>query len=125
LRKLHEWLPSLHFEKRYGSQSEAIAYCSKEDTRVDGPWEYGTCNKQGDRTDLELAADIVRAHDVKRVAEEMPAEYVKFHKGLEKLRLLEMPVRNWKTTMEVHYGAASAGKTRYAYHSYPDLYRVN
>ena len=41
LKKLQEWLPSVHFEKRFGNQAQAIAYCTKEDTRVDGPWEYG------------------------------------------------------------------------------------
>nr|WAE42894.1 MAG: replication associated protein [Cressdnaviricota sp.] len=31
-----------HFEKRKGSQEQAINYCKKEESREEGPWEWGT-----------------------------------------------------------------------------------
>lgn len=33
--------------ERKGSAQQAIAYCSKEDSRVDGPWTFGTPSSQG------------------------------------------------------------------------------
>ncbi|GKV53977.1 hypothetical protein SLEP1_g60488 [Rubroshorea leprosula] len=36
-----------HVEKMRGSQEEAIAYASKDDTRIDGPWECGLFVKKG------------------------------------------------------------------------------
>lgn len=50
LKKLHS---TAHWEKRKGSQEQAIAYSSKEDTRVSGPWIYGDKKVQGQRSDLE------------------------------------------------------------------------
>ncbi len=30
-----------HVEKRQSTHSQCKAYCTKEDTRVSGPWTYG------------------------------------------------------------------------------------
>ena len=38
LKKVH---PTAHWERRKGTHNDARAYCSKEDTRVAGPWEIG------------------------------------------------------------------------------------
>ncbi|ATY70082.1 master replication initiator protein [Cow vetch latent virus] len=34
-------IPGAHFEKRRGTQAEARAYAMKEDSRIEGPWEFG------------------------------------------------------------------------------------
>lgn len=31
----------MHLQPRFATQAEAIRYCMKTDTRVDGPWEAG------------------------------------------------------------------------------------
>lgn len=36
-----------HYESRQGTHEEAAAYCSKEETRVEGPWELGIPVTQG------------------------------------------------------------------------------
>lgn len=50
-----------HCEARRGSREQAKAYCSKEETREDGPWEEGTFENggQGRRTDLQEAAGLL------------------------------------------------------------------
>ena len=48
-------LPSGHFEVMKAKDIDvAINYCLKEDTKEEGPWEYGTrpVSRQGKRTDL-------------------------------------------------------------------------
>ncbi|CAB96405.1 33.24 kDa master Rep protein [Subterranean clover stunt virus] len=41
LVQMKKLLPGAHLEKRRGSQGEARAYAMKEDSRVEGPWEFG------------------------------------------------------------------------------------
>ena len=41
-----EGLETAHFETRRGNQSDARRYCMKEDTRLEGPWEYGEPKEQ-------------------------------------------------------------------------------
>lgn len=45
---------AFHWEKRRGTQKEARDYCMKEDSRLEGPFEYGEFEptKQGKRNDL-------------------------------------------------------------------------
>lgn len=49
--------PDAHVEPREGSKDQAIAYVTKSDTRVDGPFfhgiEAGDRDRSGERTDLE------------------------------------------------------------------------
>lgn len=54
----------VHVEARRGSQLQAIQYCSKEETRVVEPVEFGTPSVQaaGERTDLNLAREKILAH---------------------------------------------------------------
>ena len=41
--------------------SQARAYATKEDTRVEGPWEFGLMSSVGKRRGLEEAVDCVKA----------------------------------------------------------------
>ena len=88
---LKKWSSTAHFESRRGSREEARAYCMKEESRVSPPVEFGKWTAgQGHRTDLDSACELIKKHGVKRVAEELPAVFVKFHKGLKELaRTLE------------------------------------
>lgn len=94
LTALKKWLPSAHFEISRGTPEQARDYTRKEDSREDGPWEFGEFTKgQGRRSDLEAAITTLKESGVKRVAQDHPAVFVKFHKGIEALAnaLEEMP----------------------------------
>lgn len=41
-----EGLETAHFEQRHGSQADARRYCMKEESRLDGPYEYGERREQ-------------------------------------------------------------------------------
>ena len=44
---------TIHCEKRFGTQEECIEYCSKDKTRILGPWTLGVKTPgQGHRLDV-------------------------------------------------------------------------
>lgn len=61
--------PDAHVEPRKGTKEEAIAYVTKSDTRVDGPFfhgiEIGDHDRSGERTDLkEISERILEGESV-------------------------------------------------------------
>jgi len=65
-----------HWEKRKGTHDEAKEYCSKTDTRVEGPYEFGDDSdiprKKGERTDIIDFQKSVQAgcYDITTLADE-------------------------------------------------------
>nr|WGT79608.1 satellite replication initiator protein [Sophora alopecuroides yellow stunt alphasatellite 7b] len=47
LKKMKMVIPGAHLELCKGSVEDNLKYCGKEDTRIDGPWEYGEVLKRG------------------------------------------------------------------------------
>lgn len=83
LTALKKWLPTAHFEPRKGTRDQAREYCMKVDSRIAGPWEYGSFStEQGKRSDIAAVRDLVFSGANKRkVLEDMPevlAKYPKF-----------------------------------------------
>lgn len=59
---------TLHLEVRQGSQAQAVAYCSKKDTRVKEPIIIGKLKNQGHRKDLdEIYDDISEGMTAKEI----------------------------------------------------------
>lgn len=100
-----------HLEPRVSTAARASDYCKKDNNFE----EYGTIGKQGKRTDLDpVVEDICDGLSIKEVAQNNPTQYIKFHKGIEKLRALYAPTRNWVTEVIVLYGLTGCGKSRLA-----------
>lgn len=83
------WGPGNHFEKRKGTRDQARDYCMKEDSRAPEavPYEIGVWEPskgQGKRTDLQDACAIVKNEGIKRMIDEKPDMFVKYHSGMGK-----------------------------------------
>lgn len=48
---LQKLAPKAHWKARRGTAQQAADYCRKDDTKVDGPWEYGDMSRPGTRSD--------------------------------------------------------------------------
>ena len=107
--------PTVHIEVRRGTQDQAIAYSTKDDTRVAHtiPYEYGQRRLQGKRVDLETFKDLVMAGKRKRdlVDDHYPilARYPKFY---DTLTQLNRPTRDLDLRVTLLYGTTGLGKTR-------------
>lgn len=116
---------TMHLEKRRGTRDQARDYAMKDETREDGPWEFGDWKSggQGKRCDLDNVVDLLQeGQSILEVADECPKEYIKYSKGIEKWKALHYPPRDWNEAPEVIVieGPTGSGKTRWVYDTYGD-----
>lgn len=108
LVKAKLYLPRAHLEPRRGSVKEAIEYCKKEGDFI----SVGVQTRQGERSDLtEVVTLILNGSPIEDVAMRCPIQYIKFHKGIEKLRNLHYITRHEPPKVYVYYGPTGSGKT--------------
>jgi len=117
-RRIRGW----HIEIMRGSIEQAVTYCTKEETRdpdFGEPETFGTrprnAGRSGGRSDIDAVAQaITEGASVDAIAEQYGGEFIKFHRGIERLIGLRMPTRNFKTEIRWYYGPTGTGKTRAA-----------
>lgn len=82
LKKLN---PRAHWDRRNGTQAEAVNYVTKNDTRIDGPWTLGcTLKKQGTRTDLTSLCDAMDgAASMREIRKSNREDYVRYRSNME------------------------------------------
>ena len=125
-------LGKAHIEPRRGTVAQAVAYCSKEETRVGETCTFGEIalrEAQGERTDLQrlrdmimdgMSVDEVLRRDDKAVA----ARYVGYLREMAAARDRARAAA-WRDMHVLYiYGRPGVGKSRYALDAYPDSYRV-
>lgn len=102
-----------HFENAKGSEKDNISYTQKVESRVAGPWSFGSPSSQGKRKDIDAARETVQETGKMRcVVDEA---------GLQGIRVAacwlthnEEP-RTWKPHVQWFHGASGSGKTRAAH----------
>lgn len=95
-------------------------YCTKDEGRISGPFEYGTVqNSQGHRTDLDEAAELVRTQGAAQVARVFPVQYVRWNKGLHmleaQLQRLGATAMREPVNCAVLWGPTDLGKSHAAF----------
>lgn len=106
-----------HCEAANGSAAQNKVYCTKEDSRSEGPWEIGEPCKQGKRTDLQGLHDSIRegATAIDLWEDHFPT-MVKYHRAVDAYRLAMAPEARDPPVVHVYYGPTGTGKTRRCYH---------
>lgn len=118
----------------------AYKFCSVKKLHKDCHWEPAKCEdagnyclkdqnyykqdnrKQGHRSDLDSVVSNLKTGGLKKVLEENPKEYIKYHSGIEKLSLHYQKDRDFKPEVVWLYGATGTGKTRYVVEKEPELW---
>lgn len=124
-----------HIEMRKGTVQDCVDYCSKEETRVDGPWRGGEIDlkdRQGSRSDLaELRQQIMDGATVSEVLlNDDACKAARYTRYLSELATARDRVKYGRQLRDitVHYlwGDPGVGKTKYIYGNNPieSIYRV-
>lgn len=120
-----EYPPSTHIEPARGNRSQCVEYCSKQESRVEGPWcdeilQQEKMANQGARTDLCRVAERILSGDVSKsdLAMEHPRMLLQYPRGVQELysirSLRSKTITRPDLRVEVIYGPAGCGKTRFA-----------
>lgn len=120
-------LPTAHIEPRRGTQEQARDYASKQDTRVEGPFEFGVFEPRsvGQRSDLAAFRDAIKEGKRKRdlledhlgVVARYPRLYDTISYSIKRQRRLDLNVL-------LYWGVPGSGKTRAAWDFDPDAYVI-
>lgn len=113
-----------HLEVAKGKPEDNRSYCTKEDSRVDGPWELGVLpGGSGERTDLrEAASRLMKSGDIRDID---PAVFLKYASGCLKLAALAPPPRRDNLKVISIVGSTGIGKSYAVHDLFPEVYTVN
>ena len=115
--------PRAHIEVAKGRADQNRDYCTKDEGRLDGPWEFGTLPVQGRRMDMEaLQRDLKSGMPMSEIKDVHFSAYMRYSKAISEYRLLTAKPRNWEMRILVLWGATGTGKSRYCHDNYPEAY---
>lgn len=109
-------LEGAHFEKAQGTAAQCVEYCTKEDTRIGGPYVWGTPRGgQGTRTDVIALRDAVRNGVRGRELFDNDATVgaaVRFTRAVDRMvECYSTNIERTDITVTFHYGPSGTGKT--------------
>jgi len=117
--------PFTHWEPRRGTHEQAVAYCSKEDTRVEGPWTVGAWEDtagpskaaaKGGKVNaskiLQIKRKIDDGVDEEQLYEQHFGEMLRYAKAFDRYKMVKKNTfRNWHTKAFAFYGPPGTGKS--------------
>jgi len=110
---LKELSPRANWDLRRGTHEQARAYCTKDEGRLDGPYEYGDPPvHQGERSDIATTWAMLKAKASDFEILEVNPGAMRYARGIAWARQA-VPVvqRSWKTEVFVYWGTSGSGKS--------------
>lgn len=122
---LYNWFidRSAHLAPARGTAQQNRDYCTKEEGRLDGPWEFGVMPEQGKRNDLlAMKADLDQGASMKYIAENHFSNFIRYSKGIKEYKMLVHQHTDQAKTVKCYWGSTGVGKTKLCYERYPGAY---
>lgn len=112
-KRIIECLGPAHIEERKFTQQAAVMYCCKEETRVDGPFEFGVPKRAGARTDIADVKALIKNGASFEEIYEFTDSYQALKMAQIGMNIREKSVkRNWVPEVVWYYGPTGLGKTQ-------------
>lgn len=134
LASIQRVMHGVHVEKPIADVATNIKYCTKLETRVDGPWELGrrpspssgsvrASSGQGSRTDLAEFRDAIRNGATNaQLWLSYPALMARHRLMVADVRAAFGNRRDAPPEVHIHFGDAGSGKSKLAHDLAPDAY---
>ncbi len=115
-----------HYERRRGTQAQAIAYSKKESTRVEGglAGEGGEAKGLGKDKLSVVAESIKQGDDIEELEHDYPVTFIKHGASIRSYALRLRGQRNSAPQVHIVYGITGTGKTAFISKKWPDAYWV-
>lgn len=88
LAAIRELLPGCDVDTRKGTHEQLKKYCTKDESRTEGPYEFGTEPKKtekGARTDLTQLYEDCKTMLPSEIREKNPTYYIRYHSSINKI----------------------------------------
>lgn len=121
---MKNYFPEAHIEEAKGTNVQARDYCSKKETRVEGPVEIGAFAEERARTDISNFMELVKLNTSNEELEKLyPKLYLnninKIESIKERARYDEFRVKLRDINVTYIYGKPGIGKTSYIISKHP------
>ncbi len=113
------------WRKANGTASQNKVYCSKDDTRIDGPWEHGTIPQQGKRTDILALKDTIDSGASITVIRDLHYSlWIRHQRAVlsDRLYVQRKSANRSRPQVLVVYGPSGTGKTKTVREAFPTAY---
>ncbi len=103
--------PTAHVEVMRGTVEQNEVYCSKSETKVEGPWTFGEKPAQGKRSDLDAVKEMIDsgASELEVANANFPV-WCRYERAFRRYRVLTAR-RVSQTTVTVYWGPSGSGKS--------------
>ena len=121
---MQNYFPRAHIEPAKGTNSQARDYCSKNETRIEGPVEIGTFAEERSRTDIVNFMELVDLGTSKTELKKLfPSLYSKMINNIDRIkedtRYDEQKTKIRNVEVTYLYGKPGVGKTSYIISKHP------
>lgn len=118
------WFPRRpHVEAARGNAKHNRMYCTKDEGRIDGPWEFGVLPEPGKRNDLlAVKEDLDAGASMQEIAENHFSQFIRYSKAFKEYKCLIAAKESHAKEVECLWGPTGVGKTRWVFENHPGAY---